>query len=124
MKNIIALVTCSYAHKGEPWLPTVHLIEGRTYPVTLDAKVENGVTPAIANKAIDSGRAEEVKVEEEEITSPEAVSNEDFDPRAATHDEMKTFVRADKDLDSLLDLRVGEDELRSDLIALLEEGTE
>jgi len=123
MKLILALVNCSYAHKGEPWKEQVHLKAGQEYTVTRDSKVKNGVTPDIAQRAVDAGKAEEVEVKqvEAEVTS---VPKEEFDPRAASHEEMKAFIKADADLDELIDLRLSEDDLREELISLLEDGAE
>ena len=115
MKTFIALKSCQYAHDNKPWLPLVLLKEGEKYDV-------DGVriTLVLATQIVENGNAE--FCEEEDKQKSDSVNTEDFDPRAASLEEMKAYVRANEELDDLIDLRMGEEELREELVSLLESG--
>lgn len=116
MKSIIALATCVYAHEGKPWMAQVRLKKGETYVIDPNPETPNSVTSAIAGKA--------VKHENAEYTEGVVENNEDFDPRAASYEEMIAFVESDEDMQELIDVNLEEDDLRAQLIELLTEESE
>ena len=107
MKTIEMVESCSYAHEGKPHLPQVHLVKGEAYEVN-----NKPLTSSIANKAVARGYAKFIETISEPVI-------EDFDPSAASLDEMIAFVEADVDISELIDTRLEEEELRQELVSLL-----
>jgi hypothetical protein len=112
MNNAIkVIISSSYAYKGKPWKSQPYLRKDTTLIVGKDVDEE------IAQKAVNANKAEYITIE----TEQNGPVNEDFDPKAASFEEMKAFVRSDSEIDELLDLRtMDEDELREELVSLLD----
>ena len=116
MKTIIALKSCHYAHNDKPWLPLVFLKEKETYDID-----GVNITIALADQIVENGNAEFCE-QEEDTQKSDSVKSEEFDPRAASYEEMKEYVKANEELDDLIDLRISEEDLRIELVGLLESG--
>ena len=106
--TLLALATTSWAYEGEPELGTVTLIKGREFTVRSDL-AEQMIKANHAKKVVDNLPENVSQSNDNEIV--ETLST--FDYVNATPDELKNFVKANPDLDAVIDLRQDSETVRS-----------
>lgn len=131
MKKIICISGCRYAIKGQPHLPQIVMYKGKSYDVAdPEDATSKGISLDIANRAVSAEKCEwegepktkvESNVQEEEGgNGNDEPNNEPFDLDSATLEEVKDFVRADPELDEVVDFHANEETIRSIVKAYLE----
>ncbi len=111
MRKIKGLRAGRVANPGKPHMPQLVIAKDREFET-------DGVkcTDEMFDVAIELGYAEELEVINKTPEQPDL----DFDPRAASYDELVKFVEKDPELLELVDVRQDEEALRQEIVDLLE----